>query len=297
MGLFVDKITGNLYLFDIPSSSGGSGGSGTVNNATNALSISPDFTTVRLGGNLNQNTIIVSSASFKLNFAGYPLQYISDLNANYNPRSLVDYGNVTGITSLLLRKTTFNSYTASTTSILTSIQNTYVSGATNGLSLTNSRQIKFGGNLTGATTIGLGNKDLTFTATTGTLKYGADYSANFTSRSIPDVGWVSAYVAAHNTGGTSIYVVINVNSNTTITQTSGIRKYLVDCTSGDIMINLATAVGNTSSITIKKIDATSNKIIVDGNGSQTIDGQLIQNLLFQYTSVTLFSDGANWYIE
>lgn len=53
---------------------------------------------VRLGGSLTGNTTITTATGSRLNFAGFPVQYTSDLSANYNTRSFVDYGWVTANT-------------------------------------------------------------------------------------------------------------------------------------------------------------------------------------------------------
>ena len=85
-------------------------------------------------------------------------------------------------------------------------------GATNGLSLTG-KNIKLGGTLTGNTIISgnnsnslsfnslsafnlsFGSATITDNGTAGSLKYAADYSPNYTNRSIPDVEYVNAVAA------------------------------------------------------------------------------------------------------
>jgi hypothetical protein len=61
-------------------------------------------------------------------------------------------------------------------------------------------------------------------------------------------------------------------------------------------MNLPTAVGNTAKITVKKTDSSANTVVVDANSTQTIDGSLTKTIEFQYTSITLISDNANWFI-
>ena len=98
-------------------------------------------------------------------FAGFT--YDVDYSANFTPRSLVDKAYVTGLTS------GGGSVTAN-----------------NGLKKSGAN-ILLGGALTGATTIGLGVNSLTFTGTTGTLKYGTNLSGNYTPRSLVDKGYVT----------------------------------------------------------------------------------------------------------
>jgi hypothetical protein len=47
---------------------------------------------------------------------------------------------------------------------------------------------------------------------------------------------------------------------------------------------------------LKKIDNSANEVIIDGLGSETIDGQLTINLAQIYESVTIQSNGINWHI-
>jgi hypothetical protein len=98
-------------------------------------------------------------------------------------------------------------------------------------------------------------------------------------------------------GGGSSYSVNTITASTyTETATSGEVINLLDCTSNAIAIDLPTAVGNTAKITFKKIDNSANTPTVTPDGSETIDGEANQEILFQYTSFTIISDGANWYI-
>ena len=70
-----------------------------------------------------------------------------------------------------------------------------------------------------------------------------------------------------------------------------------DCTSGNSIINLPTAVGNSNlTIVIKKIDISSNILTVNPNGTETIDGQTNYALGVQWETVTFISDNTNWLV-
>ena len=72
---------------------------------------------------------------------------------------------------------------------------------------------------------------------------------------------------------------------------------LCDCTSNNITINLpAASTASGLQYHIKKTDSTSNTVTIDADGTETIDGQLTQILNTQYESLTLVSDGSNWFI-
>jgi hypothetical protein len=64
--------------------------------------------------------------------------------------------------------------------------------------------------------------------------------------------------------------------------------------SGNIIITLPTAVGNSNYYTVKKTDSVGNTITVATTSSQTIDGGSGASLKVQYASITLVSDGSNW---
>lgn len=72
---------------------------------------------------------------------------------------------------------------------------------------------------------------------------------------------------------------------------------LCDCTSNNITINLpAASTASGLQYHIKKIDSSANTVTVDGNGSETIDGATTQVISNQYDSMTIVSDGSNWFI-
>lgn len=72
---------------------------------------------------------------------------------------------------------------------------------------------------------------------------------------------------------------------------------LADATSAVITVNLPAASGKAGRLyTIKKIDASANKVTIDGNASETIDGATTKDLLAQYDVMRLVCDGANWHI-
>ena len=76
-----------------------------------------------------------------------------------------------------------------------------------------------------------------------------------------------------------------------------VHTIIANATSGAITVNLPSASTCTNRIYIvKKIDASSNAVTIDGSGSQTIDGQLTRVLTERYEYVKIQSDGSNWHI-
>lgn len=70
---------------------------------------------------------------------------------------------------------------------------------------------------------------------------------------------------------------------------------LCDCTSNAITLNLPVGVIGTQYV-IKKIDATANAVTIDANGAELIDGAGTQTINTQYESITIVSDGSDWFI-
>lgn len=89
-------------------------------------------------------------------------------------------------------------------------------------------------------------------------------------------------------------VITTKTNNYTIT--SDDMVVLCNATSADITITLPNSSSASGYIFyIKRIDSSPNTVTVDGNGSQTIDGQTTQTLN-QYDSIQIVSDGTNWSI-
>ena len=96
-------------------------------------------------------------------------------------------------------------------------------------------------------------------------------------------------------GGGFSYSITSISANYTETATSGAKVILANTAGGSITITLPTAVGNTAMFVIKKKDA-ANQLVIDGNGTQTIDGGLTATMVALDTSITIVSDNANWHI-
>jgi hypothetical protein len=66
----------------------------------------------------------------------------------------------------------------------------------------------------------------------------------------------------------------------------------------DKTVTLPAAASNTDAvIVVKKYDAGAGNVIIDGNASETIDGDLTQTILSPLTSLTLHCDGTEWWIK
>jgi hypothetical protein len=72
---------------------------------------------------------------------------------------------------------------------------------------------------------------------------------------------------------------------------------LGDATAGTVTYTLPAASGCQGRVyNIKKIDASANTVVIDGNASETIDGALTQTISTQWQCISIQSDGSNWMI-
>ena len=87
--------------------------------------------------------------------------------------------------------------------------------------------------------------------------------------------------------------------NTAVNYTAVVGDFvIVDSTSGNITITLPTAVGiETAIIDISKEDSSTNTVIIQPDGAETINGNATLTIQFQNSNATLFSDGSNWRIK
>ncbi len=87
--------------------------------------------------------------------------------------------------------------------------------------------------------------------------------------------------------------------NKTGDYTAAITDYVITCDAngGAFTVTLPAASGVTGKIYhIKKTDSSGNAVTVDGNASETIDGDTTKVISTQYDSMEIICDGSNWHI-
>lgn len=125
------------------------------------------------------------------------------------------------------------------------------------------------------------------TATSGQLAYSTDSKILYV---IKDSGLTTIA-----TGAAGDLVVQSKTASYTVLSTDGV--VLVDASTGANTQTLPTAVGISGRIiSIMKTDSSTNLVTIDGNGTETINGDLTRTLGTQYDVVRLVSDGSNWVI-
>jgi hypothetical protein len=86
-----------------------------------------------------------------------------------------------------------------------------------------------------------------------------------------------------------------VTGNATLTTAD--RVVYVDAGIGVVTITLPPVASTKDMIyTIKKIDVSVNVVTIDGDGAETIDDALTKLLSVQFASLTIQSDGTEWFI-
>lgn len=93
--------------------------------------------------------------------------------------------------------------------------------------------------------------------------------------------------------------VITITSTTSITPTQSSTLYLVDSSSDSLTLTLSTSsleVGKEVIIKDSTGSSSINSITVNTEGSETIDGQASFTISSNYTSISIISDGSDWFI-
>ncbi len=88
-----------------------------------------------------------------------------------------------------------------------------------------------------------------------------------------------------------------VRSTAQSTNYTAIANDIVEMTTGasDKTVTLPPAASNVDAIIhVNKADSGSGKVIVDGNASELINGELTQAILSQHTSLHLYCNGTRW---
>ena len=232
------------------------------------LNGTPPFTSVRLGHDGTNCCILLGTTSTTWAF---PQIEISDLQAG-NDHTGWDTGwdmafitDETGITI---------SPTHGTPTIKRSVENTNISSTNNAIVLFDGTT----GNLIKDSTI--------------TIDIDGALTANSDTK-IASQKAVKTYV--DNSSATASDITVQtVTSNYTMLSSDDV--VLANASSGNVTISIVTATNRTRPISIKKIDSSTNTVIVDGFSSELIDGGASATLANQYESITLVSDNSNYYI-
>lgn len=134
------------------------------------------------------------------------------------------------------------------------------------------------------------------TGATGDLYY-RDGSGNFTQLGIGSTGQVLSVASGVPTWQTNNPTLATSTKTTSYTIGASDTVIFANATSNNVTVTLPAA----SSLAgyrfyIKRIDNSANSCMIARSGSDTIDGQTSISVDFQYTSLTVVSNGSAWYI-
>jgi hypothetical protein len=144
-------------------------------------------------------------------------------------------------------------------------------------------------------------ENATITATVSALNDIGDVSA-----ASPNNGDVIAYnstsgdweATAQSGGGGSApsVTVSSPSADQTLTSPSGIEEVYIYTPSANINVNLVAAATCGSGFKYQIKNRSTNTLTIDPNGAETIDGSATFVIASQEASVTLITDGSNWFI-
>jgi len=92
-------------------------------------------------------------------------------------------------------------------------------------------------------------------------------------------------------GGT-LYPISEINATSTLKRY--VETTLVDASSAAVTVNLPYGIKG-ERYSIVKVDNTSNNVLIDPNGSETIIGASTYSLPNQYDAITIQFDGTEWF--
>lgn len=106
----------------------------------------------------------------------------------------------------------------------------------------------------------------------------------------------SATTVSEGGGASSTLVTITITDPTYTAGTSNEDVILADATSNNVIITLPLATSNLDRRFYIKKTNRGRIVEINGNASETIDGKRSITLALQYSSLTLISDGNEWFI-
>ena len=71
---------------------------------------------------------------------------------------------------------------------------------------------------------------------------------------------------------------------------------MVNSSGGNVTVTLPTSANHSGEIVKVKKISVSNNVILEGNGSETLDGQFNITLESPRAALSLISDGSNWFV-
>jgi len=153
-------------------------------------------------------------------------------------------------------------------------------------------------------TAALGLLSIYFGNNTQTVRLMASGSATADwTLTLPVAAGTAGQVAQNSGSGTLVWapgqtdIKAVASGDYTVLDDDGFRHVHVTTGASDRTITLPTASDNTDRmLVIKKVDSGAGKVIVDGEGAETIDAWTTAYLAEQYDNITIVCDGTGWHV-
>jgi hypothetical protein len=265
-----------------------SSSAGTVTSVSGGAGLSdgPITTTGSLSVNVDDSTIEINTDALRLKDGGIT-------NAKINATAAIAYSKLNIADNDLTIAKTSGLQTALDAKALASRSIAAGDGLTGG------------GDLSADRTLAVNVDDSTIEINTDTLRVKDSGITNAKINSVADSKITTScsdnqvlkassgsFVCAEDTSGSS--TLETKSADYTVTTSDNNKVLLV---SGETTLTLpaAASAGSGFSLTVKKTDS-SNKVTIDGDSTETIDGEEEKSLETQYAFTKIVSDGSNWFI-
>ncbi len=228
------------------------------------------------------------SATLTSNTLNIPTYTLSGLGGQASSTNLTSLSGLTYVSASFVKMTAAGTFALDTNTYYLSSNPSGYTNNTGTVTSVGGTGTAFGLTLTGTVT------------TSGSLTLGGTLAvpiANITATGTPSsttyLRGDGTWSTVSSTGGG--YTTTSQTSNYSETATTGTKIILGNTTGGTFTITLPTAVGNAATIIVKKTAGTAG-LVIDGAGTETIDGGLTATINKVYESITLISDNTNWQI-
>lgn len=136
------------------------------------------------------------------------------------------------------------------------------------------------------------------TASTDNVSIGADAEPGSEKLQVTgSTRTTGEFIEGTGTTTAGVFGLTQAAKTASFTADNSTSVYLCDATSGAITVTLPAASGATNRIYhIKKTDSSANAVVVDGSGSETVDGGTTATISAQFESIQIICDGSNWHI-
>lgn len=270
--------------------------------------------TLAIGASMGANTLSLGSTTGDVDVLGTSGLLLPQGTTAQRPSSTAgfirynsDTGNIEAYTSSWAALASASTATPTAQGLVTSYQPTVQSSVRSIAAIANSTIAVTTNNVIDDTGHGMLTGDKVQFTTTGTLPTGLSTGTDYWVVYVDDNSYSVATSLANALAGTLVSITSGTGSGThtavhqnwfSIIPEDGFSTYLIDTSGTAINIDTSAVSGHTGrAVTIKKIDTDTDTITISTSDAATIDGAASQTMGFGYDSITMVSNGTNWFIS